>query len=95
MYGPHLRPFEVSATGDVFDSGDANTVQGLAGVRLVAAAANATAIVRETDGAGPVLVRLAALANDADDFTPQQKVAFKGKLHVTLTGAGAVCQVFI
>lgn len=85
---------ELTATGDAITVEDANVTTGLAGARLVAAAANATAILRENDGAGRVLVRLAALANGADDFMPQKPVAFKGKVHATITGAGAALSVF-
>lgn len=91
-----FQSVELSATGDAIDlgTGGANATAGLGGARLVAAAANATAVLRETDGSGRVLARLSALANSADELTPARPIAFKGKVHATITGAGAFLSVF-
>lgn len=62
---------------------------GLVGGVLQAAAAAATAIIRETDGSGRVLAYLAAAANGVDRFNFDQPISYQGKVHVTLTGAGA------
>lgn len=90
-----VQATEVSATGDAMDTGAANLVVGLVGARLVSGSgAASTAIIRETDGAGRVLVRLQAAAAGVDDFTPEHPVAYKGKVHVTLTGAGATVLLY-
>lgn len=89
-----FQSVELSATGDAIDINDANGVAGLGGARLVAAAANATAVLRETDGSGRILARLSAVANGADELAPVKPIAFKGKVHATITGAGAFLSVF-
>lgn len=89
-----FQSVELSATGDAIDMNDANGVAGLGGARLTAAAATATAVLRETDGSGRVLARLTAVANTSDEFMPEKSVAFKGKVHATITGAGALLSVF-
>lgn len=89
-----FQTIELSATGDAIDANDPNVTAKLGGARLVAAAANATAVLRETDGAGRVLARLGCVPNTADEFMPEEAVAFKGKVHATITGAGAFLSVY-
>lgn len=69
-------------------------VAGLAGARLVAAAAAATAIIRETDGSGRVLAKLSAAVNGFDELRPMRPIAYTGNVHVTVAGAGAVVNLF-
>lgn len=65
----------------------------LGGARLVAgAAADATAIVRETNGSGRVLCSLAALAKTSDEAMPM--VQYTGNVHVTVVGAGATVLLY-
>lgn len=65
----------------------------LAAATLLAdGAADATAIVRENDGAGRVLARLSAPEGQRDES--QLPVQFAGKLHVVLTGGGT-CLLFV
>jgi hypothetical protein len=66
---------------------------GIAGARLVAAAAAATATIRETDGSGRILAVLSAPVEGADEWGPAAPVAYHGQVHVTVAGAGA--QVFL
>jgi hypothetical protein len=62
----------------------------LAGARLAAAAANATAVIREGGVGGRILVAMAAAQDTADDFAgPHGPVQFLTALHVTIVGAGA------
>lgn len=89
-----FQTIELTATGDAIDMNDANGVAGLGGARLTAAAANATAVLRETDGSGRILARLSAVINSADEFRPAKPVAFKGKVHATIAGAGAALSVY-
>lgn len=89
-----FQSVEVSATGDAIDLGNANVTAGLGGARLTAASATATAVLRETDGSGRVLARLTAVANTADELAPAKPIAFKGKVHATITGTGALLSVF-
>lgn len=89
-----LQAINLTATGDAIDVGDANTVAGLAGARLLGGGAAATAVLREGSGAGRILANLACAAGATDDFAPIRPVAFSGKVHLTLTGAGAACTVY-
>ncbi len=65
----------------------------LAGAALVADGGGAaTAILRETDGAGRILCQLAALTDETDhSYVPVQ---FVGPIHVVLTG-GPTCLLFV
>lgn len=57
----------------------------LAQVRMVASGGGAaTAVIRETDGAGRILAKLAALDGQADQA--RLPVRFSGRVHVLLTG---------
>ncbi len=89
-----FQSVELNATGDAINVGNADAVAGLGGARLTAAAATATAVLRETDGSGRVLARLTAVANTSDELSPEKPIAFKGKVHATITGAGALLSVF-
>lgn len=65
----------------------------LSGARLVAGAgADATAVVKETDGSGRVLCQLAALTGMADESVAP--VQYTGNVHVAVTGAGAVVLLY-
>lgn len=70
-----------------------NQPQVLAGARLVAGdAADATAVIRETDGSGRILMVLAAGQGTADESC--LPLLFRGNVHVTVTGADAVVLLF-
>ena len=84
------RAFRINATGAAF-TGVGTGV--MAGVHLTAAAAAATAVVREVDGSGAILAVLAAPVNGADRH--ELPTAFTTAVHVTLSGAGADCVVYI
>ena len=88
-----LKAIDVSAGGAFMATGGA-AVGRLGGVTLAAAAANATIIVRETDGSGRKLVALSALAGDSQSFTPPSEIMYQGNVHVTITGAGAQAFVY-
>ena len=80
----------VTATGQVLPTGPGV----LAGAHLAAAAANAVATIHDgVDATGPILARLAAAANTADDLGIP--IAFRTGLHVVLSGAGAHLNVFV
>lgn len=86
------RPFRVTATGEAFST----TGQGdhtMVGARLQAAAAVATAVIREVDGSGAIIAELGAAIGLTDEI--QIPVIFKKALHVTLTGASASCIVYV
>lgn len=87
-----VRAINASAGGTFLSTGTAPGY--LAGASLRAAAANATATIRETDGAGRILSVLAAPANGADHFVPLGPVFYTGAIHVTVTGAGAEIIVY-
>ena len=86
-----LQCTEVAATGAALTG---NGARRLMGVRLTAAAAASTAILRDGSGAGPVLARLQCAANDVDDLWVSDGLAFTTSIHVTLTGAGATVQLY-
>lgn len=76
-----------ASAGGTFLATRANGVLG--GARLAAgAAADATAVLRETDGAGKILAVLAAPQKSADESTIP--VQYRQAVHVTVTGADAV-----
>jgi len=89
-----LRSVAANSTAAYLAEGTAGQVKGLAGARLTAAAATATAVIRETDGSGRVLATLSAAATTADEFRPARPVAFVGNVHVTIAGAGAQLNLF-
>lgn len=89
-----FQSIDASTTGAYLAGGASGQVKGLAGARLTAAAANATAIIRETNGSGRVLAALAAAANTADELAPASPIAFAGNVHVTIAGAGAQLNLF-
>lgn len=66
----------------------------LAGASLRAAAANATATIRDGGPGGAILVVLAAAMNTADHYTPAAPVFYTSAIHVTVTGAGAEVLVY-
>jgi hypothetical protein len=82
-----LRAIDASAGGD-FSVGPGT--RGLGGASLRAAAAAATATIRETDGSGRILAVLNAAIQGTDHWTPLQPVDFVGKINVVVTGASAV-----
>lgn len=91
--GGHFQAVDASAGGAFLGAAGQGT-RLLGGARLVAAAAVATAIIRETDGSGRILAKLSAPINEADDFMPVRPVAYTGMVHVTITGAGAVVNLY-
>lgn len=91
MGGGHFQAVDASA-GGAFLTGSGQRLLG--GARLAAAAADATAIIRETDGSGRILAKLVAKAGEADEFMPHRPVVFTATVHVTVTGAGAVATLF-
>lgn len=89
-----MRSIDASA-GGAFLSGAAGQVYQLAGARLVASGDAATAIVRETNGSGRVLLKLSApAANNADESFPPGGIDFAGNVHVTLTGTSPQLTLF-
>lgn len=87
-----VQSIDASATGEY---GLGSGVLGLRGARLVAAAAAATAIIRETDGSGRILAKLSAAINGYDELRPPAAIAYQTKMHVTVTGAGAQVNLFM
>lgn len=89
------RPFKRTTTGDFYDAGDAagnKPVISVASIRLVAAAANATAQV--IDGNGTVLADLAAVIGTSDSIG--FPIIAHGKVNLAaITGAGAIVLVYI
>jgi hypothetical protein len=86
------RPVRVTATGVAFDSGlDQDLV--LVGARLQAGSAAATAVIREGDASGAVVVELGAPAGQTDEC--RIPVVFRRALYVTLSGSGASCVVYV
>jgi hypothetical protein len=82
-----LQAINASAGGAFLGGSAAGLVKGLAGARLVAGANAATAVIRETDGSGRILLSLSApAANAVDESFPPAPIAFAGNVHVTLTG---------
>lgn len=87
-----LQSVDASTTGTYLSG---SGTMGLAGARLAAGAgAVATAIIRETDGSGRILAKLACPANESDEFRPLRPVAFSTVVHVTIAGAGAQLNLF-
>lgn len=86
-----LQCTEVAATGAALTG---NGSRRLIGMRLTAAAAASTAVLRDGSGAGPVLARLQCAANAIDDIWVSEGLAFTASVHVTLTGAGATVQLY-
>jgi len=90
------RPFRQAAGAGaiVFDAGPGGNLDlVMLGAHVVAAAAAATVVIREVDGAGAIIAELAAVVNGNDELTIP--VIFKKALHVTVTGAGASCIVYV
>lgn len=86
------KVLRMTASLDVFDSGLKKLK--LKGCRLVTAAADSTAVVRSDDANGEVLYSLSALAKTSDD-TAIETIVESGKLHLTLSGAGAEVFVYL
>lgn len=88
-----MRSIDASA-GGAFLGGVATQSYRLAGARLVAGADVATAIIRETNGAGRTLLKLSAAANTADECLPAEGIDYVGNVHVTLTGTSPQLSLF-
>lgn len=88
-----MKSIDASA-GGAFLAGAAGQSYRLAGARLVAGADVATAVIRETNGAGRVLLRLSAPATTADECMPAEGIDFVGNVHVTLTGTAPQLSLF-
>ncbi len=86
------RVVVVTAGGEFLAEGAAGKIKTLGGARVVAAAATATLIVKETDTNGRVLAHLSAAADTADETAIP--VSYTGKIFVTVTGSGAAAYVF-
>lgn len=86
-----VRATELSATGQALAG---QGTRALVGARLIAAAAAATAVVRDSSDSGPVILRLSAAVGSADDAFPPGGIAFGAHVHVTITGAGATVQLY-
>jgi hypothetical protein len=83
------RTIHVEATGAAHDAGPGT----LYGATLTANGADAQAVIRDGGATGDVLATLAAL----DGTTAETKIPrhFAAGVHVTLTGEGATCEVFV
>jgi hypothetical protein len=87
-----VRAANASAGGSFLSTGTAPGY--LAGASLRAAAANATATIRDGTAGGAIIAVLAAPANGTDHFAPLGPVFYTGAVHVTVTGAGAEIIVY-
>lgn len=87
-----MRSVDASAGGAFLAVETGQSAQ-LAGATLAAGSgAVATAIIRETDGSGRILCKLAALASDTVHLL--HPVDYTGNVHVTMTGAGAQLNLY-
>lgn len=86
------RAHRVTATGTAYDAGAAVECA-MRGARLLGGSDISKAIIRETDGSGAVLCELQCAANESDES--MIPILFRQKLHVTLTGTGAACTVYV
>lgn len=86
-----MRSVDASVTGAFLPVEAGQTAQ-IAGATLAAAAAAATAIIRETDGSGRILCKLAAVVGDTAHL--HHPLDYVGNIHVTVTGAGAQLNVY-
>ena len=77
---------------DTFDSGQKRLK--IKGVRLVTAAADSTAVVRELNSNGTVIYSLTALAKTSDE-SQICTIVDSGILHVDLSGASAEVFVYV
>lgn len=64
----------------------------LTGAKLTAAAAAASATIRETDGAGRILCKLGAVVGASDNL--DHPINYVGNVHVTMVGAAAQLNLF-
>lgn len=80
----------LTADNDTYDIGGAGKIK-VKGVRLIAGADAATALIKETDTSGAVLMSLKAAAAGVDE----SQICFvaTGKIHVDMTGTSP--EVFI
>ncbi len=88
------RPFRVNATGAAYTHPAAGHQFVMQGARLIGGAANATtAVIRQVDGSGAVLAELSAPTGGADSI--EIPVLAHTAIHVTLSGTGAACIVYV
>lgn len=87
-----LRATNASAGGSFLSVGSG--LGYLAGASLRAAAANATATIRDGGAGGPIIAILAAPANSADHDYTSSPIVYTGSIHVTIVGAGAELIVY-
>lgn len=80
-----MRAIEVAATGTVGDASPGPTGL-LSGARLVAGVGAGTAVIREVNGSGRVLLSLKAAAAGVDGVILPRPVSYQGPLHVTIGG---------
>lgn len=88
----HVQSVDASAGGAFLVVPGNNGL--LAGAKLAAAAADATAVIRENDGSGRILAKLAAKAGEADELRPMGPIHYTTQVHVTMTGAAAQLNLF-
>jgi len=82
-----IRSEDASAGGLFLTTGTAPGY--LAGASLRAAAADATATLRDGGAGGRIIGVLAAVTKTTDHLTPIGHVSYTGGVHVTIAGAGA------
>ncbi len=87
-----MKSIDASTTGAFMIQASVGQSAVLGGARLAAAAAAASAVIRETDGSGRILYKLTAVINGADEC--RIPVSFVDRVHVTVTGAGAQVNIF-
>lgn len=92
MVGEGARPFRAAAVADMFDTAQTGYVGVLAGAKLVAGGAAATATLTDQDGT--VLAELSAPANGADWHDIPTLFNRKVRLNA-LAGAGAVVMAYV
>lgn len=86
-----MQSVDASVTGAYLTVGAGQSAQ-LSGAKLTAAAAAASAIIRETNGAGRILCSMAAPIGSSDDL--MVPINYVGNVHVTVAGAGAQLNLF-
>jgi hypothetical protein len=89
-----MEAVDASTTATAYLAVQAGSNGFLGGARLCAAAAAATAVLQEINGSGRILAKLGAAIGEADEFFPPEAVRYVGAVFVTITGAGAVLNLY-
>ncbi len=85
-----MRSIPVTATGTVHAG-----VGRLVGARLAAGSDTAVATIHDgTSAAGPIVARLSAVANTADECSPSEPIHVVTGVHVVLSGTNAHLNVW-